>query len=86
MRRPAVYLIGAGPGDPRLITIYGLECLRAADVVVYDHLVPRRLLKDARAGAELIDVGASGSATSATFGPFDAGPKGSGFSMLSGPF
>lgn len=57
MKRPAVYLIGAGPGDPRLITVHGLECLRAADVVVYDHLVPRGLLKHARAGAELIDVG-----------------------------
>ena len=57
MRRPAVYLIGAGPGDPRLITVHGLECLRAADVVVYDHLVPRRLLTFARPNAELIDVG-----------------------------
>ncbi|MSO45975.1 MAG: uroporphyrinogen-III C-methyltransferase [Acidobacteria bacterium] len=57
MRRPAVYLIGAGPGDPGLITVRGLECLRAADVVVYDHLVPRRLLKHAREGVELIDVG-----------------------------
>jgi uroporphyrinogen III methyltransferase/synthase len=55
--RPAVYLIGAGPGDPGLITVHGLECLRAADVVVYDHLVPRRLLKHAREGVELIDVG-----------------------------
>lgn len=44
MKRPAVHIIGTGPGDPRLITVYGLECLRAADVVVYDHLVPRRLL------------------------------------------
>ena len=57
MRRPAVYLIGAGPGDPGLMTVHGLECLRAADVVVYDHLVPRPLLKHARADAELIDVG-----------------------------
>jgi len=37
--------------------VYGLECLRAADVVVYDHLVPRRLLSYARPGAELIDIG-----------------------------
>lgn len=57
MRQPAVYLIGAGPGDPGLITVRGLECLRAADVVVHDHLVPSRLLKHARRGAELIDVG-----------------------------
>ena len=57
MRRPAVYLIGAGPGDPGLITVHGLECLRAADVVVYDHLVPRRLLQHTREDVELIDVG-----------------------------
>jgi uroporphyrinogen III methyltransferase/synthase len=57
VRRPAVYLIGAGPGDPSLITVGGLSHLRSADVVVYDHLVPTRLLKYARQGAELIDVG-----------------------------
>lgn len=57
MRRRAVYLIGAGPGDPRLMTVAGLDCLRAADVVVYDHAVPQDLLKQAREGAELIDVG-----------------------------
>ena len=57
MRHPAVYLIGTGPGDPGLITVHGLNHLRAADVVVYDHLVPSRLLKYARQGAELIDVG-----------------------------
>jgi len=52
-----VYLIGAGPGDPGLITVRGLECLTAADVVLYDHLVPARLLRHARAEAEKIDVG-----------------------------
>jgi uroporphyrinogen III methyltransferase/synthase len=57
VKQPAVYLIGAGPGDPGLITVRGLHHLRAADVVVYDHLVPARLLKHARQGAELIDVG-----------------------------
>jgi uroporphyrinogen III methyltransferase/synthase len=57
VRHPAVYLIGTGPGDPGLITVHGLNHLRAADVVVYDHLVPARLLKYARQGAELIDVG-----------------------------
>lgn len=57
MKNPAVYMIGAGPGDPGLITVHGLECLALADVVVYDHDVPARLLKRARPDAELIDVG-----------------------------
>ena len=57
MKRPAVYLIGAGPGDPGLITVRGLEWLRAADVVIHDHLIPARLLKNARPDAELLDVG-----------------------------
>src|ERR1041384_2494301 len=52
-----VYLIGAGPGDPGLITVRGLQCLASADVVLYDHLVPAGLLRHARAGAEKIDVG-----------------------------
>ncbi len=52
-----VYLIGAGPGDPGLITVRGLECLSTADVVLYDHLVHSRLLRHARKGAEKIDVG-----------------------------
>jgi uroporphyrinogen III methyltransferase/synthase len=65
MKRPAVYLIGAGPGDPGLITVHGLECLRRADVVVYDHVVPPQLLKHARPGAELIDVGSAAAQTMA---------------------
>jgi uroporphyrinogen III methyltransferase/synthase len=52
-----VYLIGAGPGDPGLITVRGMECLAAADVVLYDHLVNPRLLRHARADAEKIDLG-----------------------------
>lgn len=52
-----VYLIGAGPGDPGLLTVRGLECLRRADVVVHDHLVPARVLAEARRDAELLDVG-----------------------------
>src|SRR5262245_19276660 len=55
--RNVVYLIGAGPGDPGLITVRGLECLSAADVVLYDHLVPAQLLRHAREDAEKIDVG-----------------------------
>ena len=54
-----MYLIGAGPGDPGLITVHGLAYLRAADVVVYDELVPGRLLKYARQDAELINIGAA---------------------------
>jgi len=52
-----VYLIGAGPGDPDLITVKGRECLRTADVVVYDKLVGESLLSLARNDAELIYVG-----------------------------
>src|SRR6187397_766634 len=52
-----VYLIGAGPGDPGLITVRGLQCLASADVVLYDHLVHPRLLRHARPTAEKIDVG-----------------------------
>ncbi len=52
-----VYLIGAGPGDPGLITVRGLQCLAAADVVLYDHLVNPRLLRHARPDAEKIDLG-----------------------------
>jgi uroporphyrinogen III methyltransferase/synthase len=59
MKKPAVYLIGTGPGDPGLITVHGLECLRAADVVIHDQLVSPRLLKYARPGAELINVGSA---------------------------
>jgi uroporphyrinogen III methyltransferase/synthase len=59
MKNPAVYIIGTGPGDPGLITVHGLECLGRADVVIHDHDVPVRLLKQARRGAELIDVGSA---------------------------
>jgi uroporphyrinogen III methyltransferase / synthase len=51
-----VHLVGAGPGDPGLITLAGLECLRAAEVVVYDRLVHPALLSEAP-DALLIDVG-----------------------------
>src|SRR5260370_12528452 len=52
-----VYLIGAGPGDPGLITVRGLQYLAAADVVLYDHIVPTRLLRHARPDAEKIAIG-----------------------------
>jgi uroporphyrin-III C-methyltransferase len=52
-----VYLIGAGPGDPGLITVKGLKALQEADVILYDRLAPPELLAEAKPGAELIDVG-----------------------------
>src|SRR5919108_256726 len=52
-----VYLVGGGPGDPGLITVKGLECLRRADVVLYDRLIAQELLTVAPLHAELIDVG-----------------------------
>jgi uroporphyrin-III C-methyltransferase len=51
-----VYLVGAGPGDPGLITVRGLRALRAADVVLHDRLVAAELLAEVRAGAEVLDV------------------------------
>ena len=54
-----VYLVGAGPGAPDLISARGLRCLQAADVVIYDHLVHPRLLHLAPAHAERIDVGSA---------------------------
>ncbi|MBA4371029.1 MAG: uroporphyrinogen-III C-methyltransferase [Coriobacteriaceae bacterium] len=57
---PIVYLIGAGPGDPGLMTVRGLECLSIADVVVYDYLANPRFLTSARQDAELVYVGKKG--------------------------
>lgn len=52
-----VWLVGAGPGDPGLITVKGLHCIRNADVLVYDRLVCRELLAEVPAGCERINVG-----------------------------
>jgi uroporphyrin-III C-methyltransferase len=52
-----VWLVGAGPGDPDLLTVKALRLLRTADVVVHDRLTPQPILDLARPGARLIDVG-----------------------------
>ena len=55
-----VFLVGAGPGDPGLLTVRAVELIAAADVVLYDRLIPAEALKHARADAELIYVGKQG--------------------------
>ena len=52
-----VYLVGAGPGDPGLITLRATECLARADLVLYDYLVNPAALEYASAGAELVCLG-----------------------------
>jgi uroporphyrinogen III methyltransferase/synthase len=62
MQKGKVYLIGAGPGDPGLITVKGRECIARADVIIYDHLANEALLSLASADAELIYAGKVGGA------------------------
>lgn len=57
-----VYLIGAGPGDPGLITVKGRECIARAHVILYDYLANKSLLDAARPDAELIYAGKVGGA------------------------
>lgn len=52
-----VYLVGAGPGDPGLITVRGMELLKKADLIVYDRLIASELLDMAPKGCQRIDVG-----------------------------
>ncbi|MEK6976855.1 MAG: uroporphyrinogen-III C-methyltransferase [Candidatus Hydrothermarchaeota archaeon] len=52
-----VYLVGAGPGDPDLITVKGLGLIERADILIYDRLAGEELLSHAKPGAELIYVG-----------------------------
>lgn len=59
INRGKVYLVGAGPGDPKLITIRGFECVKNADVIIYDNLVSKALVNQANPGARLIFVGKS---------------------------
>src|SRR2546421_12845528 len=55
-REPLVFLVGAGPGHPGLLTLRAVECLARADLVLYDKLVPPRLLDHAPAAAERVCV------------------------------
>ena len=57
MSKGKVYLVGAGPGDEKLITVKGLDCLRKAEVVVYDRLANPRLLRHANPEGEFIYCG-----------------------------
>ncbi|MFA6449495.1 MAG: SAM-dependent methyltransferase, partial [bacterium] len=57
-----VILVGAGPGDPGLITVRGLEALKKADVLIYDYLANPLLVEAAPSGAEKIYVGKKGGA------------------------
>ena len=60
-RRGKVYLVGAGPGDPELITVKGMKLIQQADAIIYDFLIDERLLSFARKDAELICAGKSSS-------------------------
>ena len=54
------YLVGAGPGDPGLLTARAIELIARADVILHDRLIPSEALAGARDGAEVIDVGKVG--------------------------
>ncbi|MBL9124894.1 MAG: uroporphyrinogen-III C-methyltransferase, partial [Planctomycetaceae bacterium] len=58
--RGKVFLVGAGPGDPGLITLRGIECLRQADLILYDYLVNPRLLEHTRPAARKECLGRHG--------------------------
>ena len=59
-KKGKVYIIGAGPGDPGLITLRGIQCLEQADVVVYDYLANEEFLGRVGKDARLIYVGKKG--------------------------
>jgi uroporphyrinogen III methyltransferase / synthase len=58
--RGRVHLVGAGPGDPGLLTVRALELIARADTILYDRLIPAQALEGARADAELLFVGKQG--------------------------
>jgi len=53
----SVYLVGAGPGDPELLTLKSVRLIESADVILHDDLVPQSILDLARSGAEVMNVG-----------------------------
>jgi uroporphyrin-III C-methyltransferase len=57
MKKGKVFLVGAGPGDPGLITVKGLKCLKEAEAIIYDRLIDQEILKEASPEAEKIYVG-----------------------------
>lgn len=59
--RGKVYLVGAGPGDYKLMTLKGMECIKEADVIVYDRLANINYLKQAKPNCEFINVGKASS-------------------------
>ena len=60
MKYGKVYLVGAGPGDPGLITVKGVECIKKAHVLIYDYLASPSLLNHAPAECDIIYVGKKG--------------------------
>ena len=67
-----VFLVGAGPGDLKLITLKGLECIQAADTIIYDNLINKDLLHYARKGSEIIYVGKEASRHAMSQGDINA--------------
>jgi uroporphyrinogen III methyltransferase/synthase len=61
MSKGIVYLVGAGPGDPGLLTLQGLEAIKEANCIIYDFLANSRLLEHAKPGTETVYVGKKGS-------------------------
>lgn len=59
-RRGRVYLVGAGPGDPELLTLKAARCIASADAILVDALVDRRVLSHARSDARIVEVGKRG--------------------------
>ena len=72
----SIVLVGAGPGDPELITLKGLRAIQSADVLMYDKLANPALLEYARRDVELIDVGKKGPREAVKEGSDAARPSG----------